>query len=188
MFRRSTRKSLGLPIVLAMTSIAWVPQTALAGSEKTWDDASNIGEGLLLAAAFGLEAGKKDWHGGVQTLASTAGAFAITQGLKQAFPEIRPDRNGDDSFPSGHTAVSFAAAASLQNRYGWKVGLPAHAAAAFVGLARVEAKRHFWYDVVAGAAIGEATGLLLTTRQDQSVQVIPWGDAHGGGASVIAHF
>lgn len=183
-----THKLLGLCAAVSIASAAMTPGIAYARNEKTWNDASNIGEGLLLAAAFGIEAGKKDWNGGLQTLASTTSAFAATQALKQAFPEIRPDRNGDDSFPSGHTAVSFAAAASLQNRYGWKVGLPAHVAASFVGLARVEARRHFWYDVLAGAAIGEATGLLLTNRQNQSVQVIPWGDAHGGGASLIAHF
>jgi len=178
---------------MAMLAAA-TPAAAENGSSDTvtvdrgWDDASNAGEALLVAAALAIPAAKHDWHGDLAALASTGVAFGVTQGLKQAFPEVRPDRSGDDSFPSGHSAVSFAAAASLQNRYGWKIGLPAQVAAGFVGLARVEAHRHFWYDVVAGAAIGEASGFLLTSKRNSNVHVLPWGDAHGGGAIVAMQF
>lgn len=161
---------------------------ALARDEKGWDDASNIAEGALLATAFGLPAAKGDWNGDLQALGSTAAAFAVSQGLKEAFPETRPDGNGRDSFPSGHASVAFAAAASLQNRYGWEVGVPAQLVAGFVGVARIQARRHFWYDVLAGAAIGEASGFLITSRQNGAVHVMPWGDAHGAGATLVARF
>ena len=84
--------------------------------------------------------------------------------------------------------MSFAAAATLQNRYGWKVGLPAQLLATFVGVSRVEARKHHWYDVVAGAAIGEASGFLLTSKHDDAVRIVPWGELHEGGVSVSAHF
>ena len=112
----------------------------------------------------------------------------VTYGLKQAIPERRPDGSNRESFPSGHASVSFAAAASLEKRYGWQIGVPAFAVASFVGVARVEAKKHFVGDVLAGAAIGSAAGWLLTTRHDQRVQWLPWGDAHGGGAQVALRF
>jgi len=60
--------------------------------------------------------------------------------------------------------------------------------ASFVGVARVEARKHHWYDVVAGAAIGEASGFLITSKQNQSVHVLPWGDAHSAGAVVDVRF
>src|SRR3546814_3471276 len=47
-------------------------------------------------------------------------------GLKEVFPSRRPDGSDDKSFPSGHTSTSFAAAATLHNRYGWEAGLPAY--------------------------------------------------------------
>lgn len=170
----------------AAASLAATP--AEARDEKAWDDASNVAEISLLAAAFAIPAAKRDWTGDLQVAGSTGSAFAIAYGLKQTFPEDRPDGSGDDSFPSGHTSVSFAAAASLQNRYGWEVGLPAHLVAGFVGLSRVEARKHHWYDVMAGAAIGETSGLLITSRQNSRVHVLPWGDAHGGGAMVDVRF
>ena len=84
--------------------------------------------------------------------------------------------------------MSFAAAATLHKRYGWKYGFPAYAVATFVGAARVRADKHFVHDVIAGAALGEAAGWLITTRKDAKVQWLPWGNAHGGGATVAVHF
>ena len=117
-----------------------------------------------------------------------AGAFLASEGLKQVFPEERPDLSNRKSFPSGHTSVSFAAAASLQNRYGWKVGVPAQILAGFVGLSRVEARKHHWYDVLAGAAIGETSGFLITSRRNSDVRVIPWGDTRSAGVAMSMQF
>ena len=113
----------------------------------------------------------------------------VTYGLKHSFPEERPDRSDRRSFPSGHTSISFAAAASLEKRYGWQVGLPALAAASFVGVSRVEARKHYWYDAVAGAAIGGGAGFLLTSRHDDAVRLLPWSEGRrGGGIAVAARF
>ena len=161
---------------------------AHARNEKAWDDASTVGEAALVAAALGAPAVQGDWNGDLQAAGSIGAAYLVTKGLKETFPEDRPDGSNNKSFPSGHTSISFASAATLQNRYGWKVGLPAQAVAAFVGVARIEARKHYWYDVVAGAAIGEASGFLITSRQNGNVHVLPWGDAHGGGVSLSARF
>src|SRR3546814_15889307 len=91
----------------------------------------------------------------------------------------RPDGSDDKSFPSGHTSTSFAAAATLHNRYGWEAGLPAYVVASFVGLSRVEAKRHRVGDVLVGAAIGTVTGHLITTKANDRVHILPWGDTQG---------
>ena len=161
---------------------------ASARNEKAWDDASSVGRDVLVLTALGLPAVHGDWQGDLQAGGSMGAAFIVTEGLKRAFPEERPDLSNRKSFPSGHTSVSFAAAASLQNRYGWKVGLPAQLLASFVGLSRVEARKHHWYDVVVGAGIGEASGFLLTSKRNADVRVIPWGDTRGAGVVMAMRF
>ena len=153
-----------------------------------WDDASDIVRDALVISAIGVPAIQGDWNGTAQATGSMGTAALLTYGLKESFPEWRPDHSDRKSFPSGHTSVSFAAAATLENRYGWEAGLPAHVAALFVGVARVKADKHHWYDVVAGAALGEASGLLLTRKHDQGIQYFPWSDTHGGGMAIAMRF
>lgn len=112
---------------------------------------------------------EKDWKGlqqGVLTAATTAAATMI---LKYSIKERRPDGENYHSFPSGHSAVSFATAAFLQRRFGWKFGAPAYALAAYVGWGRVYSKKHHWWDVVGGAAIGAASAYIFTR---------PWAKEH----------
>jgi membrane-associated phospholipid phosphatase len=161
------------------------PATA---SPHDWDRASSVGRTGLVAVAFGLPVIRGDWRGAEQAGLAMGSTSLLTYGLKKAIPETRPDGSDRESFPSGHTSVSFAAAATLEKRYGWQAGIPAFAVASFVGLARVEAKKHFAGDVLAGAAIGSAGGWLLTSRHDSRVQWMPWGDAHGGGGEVVLRF
>ena len=82
-----------------------------------------------------------------------ARTVAVTYGLKYAVDEERP--NGETgSFPSGHTAITFAGAEFMRKTYGWQYGVPAYAAATFVGWSRVETGDHWTHDVLAGATIG----------------------------------
>jgi membrane-associated phospholipid phosphatase len=159
-----------------------------ARNTRAWGESSSIGRDVLVVAALGLPAIEGDWKGDLEAGGSMGAAFLLTEGLKQAFPERRPDGSDNKSFPSGHASVSFAAAASLQNRYGWQVGLPAQLVAAFVGLGRVEARKHHWYDVAAGAAIGEGSGFLITSKRNDSVRLLPWGDTTGGGVALTMRF
>lgn len=176
----------GVITMIAAVSLAFaVPVSA---HNKTWEDASTIGRDALVIAAIGAPAVQGDWKGTLQAGGSMAAADLLTLGLKEAFPEWRPDHSNRKSFPSGHSSASFAAAATLQNRYGWEAGLPAQLVAAFVGVARVKADKHHWYDVVAGGAIGEAAGFLITTRRDSQVRVFPWGDSKSGGLTLATSF
>jgi membrane-associated phospholipid phosphatase len=87
---------------------------------------------------------------------------AVTGVIKKAAQRERPDGSDTRSFPSGHTSVSFASATVLQREFGWKVGIPAYAAATYVGTARIEKKKHFLSDVAFGAAIGILSGRTVT--------------------------
>jgi membrane-associated phospholipid phosphatase len=88
-------------------------------------------------------------------------AQGVTQTIKISAPRTRPDGT-PFSFPSGHTASSFATATVLQREFGWKVGIPAYIGAAWVGASRIESERHYLSDVVAGATVGILAGHAVT--------------------------
>jgi membrane-associated phospholipid phosphatase len=52
----------------------------------------------------------------------------------------------------------------------------------------VKADKHHWYDVVAGAAVGTASGLLITRDRTGRSQTFAWGDGHSGGITYAARF
>jgi membrane-associated phospholipid phosphatase len=94
-------------------------------------------------------------------------AQTTTQALKLATRRVRPDGTRL-SFPSGHTSSAFATATVLQSEFGWKAGVPAYAVAAWVGVSRMQADRHFFSDVVAGATIGLLAGRSVTVGHGAS--------------------
>ena len=176
-------------LAFAASSLVLVANPAHAGSRKSWDTASSIGAYGLAGVAVGLPLVTDDMNGALQAGGSIAAAELLTFGLKEAFPEWRPDRSDRKSFPSGHTSLAFSAASSLFNRQGMEVGIPALAVAAFVGVARVKADKHHWYDCVAGAAVGSAAGFLITRdKPDRKAALIPWGDTKGAGVSFAMRF
>lgn len=144
---------------------------------------------LPAAALVGVLA-QKDWQGliqGVETAGATAAATLI---LKYAVNERRPDGSNMHSFPSGHSSVSFATAGFLQRRYGWKVGAPAYALACYVGWGRVYAKKHHWWDVIAGGAIGAGCAYIFTTpfARKHNLSLTPVYDGHTAGLSAYMEF
>ena len=93
----------------------------------------------------------------VNTGASVVVAFGAKTALKGMIKEERPDHSDNKSFPSGHAAIAFAAARSIDKEFRkesiW-IPIAGYAAATAVGIERVASNRHHWYDVVAGAALG----------------------------------
>ena len=194
-FRFLATQRLGKKLSMRNTLIAVTAACALAlsspanASDKDWDTASTIGAGALAAWSIGVPAVSGDGKGAIQAAGSIGLAYGISTGLKEAFPEQRPDGSDNRSFPSGHTAAAFGAAASIYERRGPGEGIPAFALATLVGVARVEAHKHHWYDALAGAAIGTGSGLLLThPLADKRMAFTPWIDSKGGGASLAMAF
>jgi membrane-associated phospholipid phosphatase len=65
------------------------------------------------------------------------------------------------SFPSGHTSLAFATAASLSIQFKkWYVIVPAYLWAASVGYSRIYLGVHYPSDVITGAAVGIASAYL----------------------------
>ena len=155
-----------------------------AWSDNTWEDISDVGAYGLIATALILPSTREDWEGLRQAAYSVVTATGVATVGKALVDEERPDNSDNDSFPSGHTANAFAAATTLHRRYGWEVGFPAYAVATLTGVARERARKHHWWDVVAGAAIGGAAGWYFTDAFDNKVQLVPWVDSGGAGLSV----
>ena len=93
-------------------------------------------------------------------------AWAVTTALKHSIDATRPD-GGRHSFPSGHATLAFTGAEFIRKEYGWKWAAPAYAAAGFVGWSRVESKRHYAHDVVAGALLGILANHDFWVRGDE---------------------
>lgn len=104
----------------------------------------------------------KDYKGLKQAAFSGVTALATTYALKYIVQKQRPDGSDKLSFPSAHTMVSFTGAAFLQRRYGWKYGIPAYMLSSYVAWSRVYAKKHDWWDVLGGAAIGIGSSYIFT--------------------------
>ncbi len=156
-------------------------------SDKFWSTFADVASVGIPIAAGGITLYEHDRNGLIQLAETGAVALAATEALRYSIPETRPN-GGDHSFPSLHTSAAFAGAGFIHARYGWQTGLPFEILAAAVGFARVQTRDHHWYDVVAGAAIGEGSAFLLTRRLTENTRVSVAGDTRGGLISVSARF
>jgi membrane-associated phospholipid phosphatase len=118
----------------------------------------------LPVIAGGITLAKDDWKGAAQVTLDTIATVGVAYGLKHVIREQRPDKSDFQSMPSDTSALAFAPAQFLWDRYGWQYGVPAYAAATFVAWSRVDAQKHHWYDVAASAGIAFGVSKILTTR------------------------
>ena len=134
---------------------------------------SDLGKGAgWVAGAIWLAL--RDGHRGRRAAVASAGAMllavTLVQGpIKGSIRRRRPFtrqvarvigvRPTDASFPSGHTAGSFAAAVALTTFYPRDAPLLLGLAGA-VGASRIYLGHHFPSDVLAGAGMGAALGVL----------------------------
>jgi len=127
--------------------------------------------------ALGLATGNAQMaETGARMLAAVVVATGIKSVLKQLVSRTRPhvlldegryavqvfgpDEGPWQSFPSGHTAGSVAAARALARAYPGASG-PVYAGAAAIALAQLPRGKHFPSDVVAGAVVGVVAEALV---------------------------
>ena len=134
-------------------------QPAAAGTESLGTDVAIV----LPLIAGGITLYKDDWKGSFQLGVDTVATVGLAYGLKHVIHEERPDKSDNMSMPSDTSALAFAPAQFLWDRYGWQYGVPAYAAATFVAWSRVDADKHHWYDVTASAALAFGVSKIFTT-------------------------
>lgn len=132
---------------------------------------SDLGEGIGWVAggvAMAILGGPRGRRAGAATaVASLAATYIVQVRVKPLFRRVRPfvnreaivvgARPADHSFPSGHTASSFAAATALAFFYPRAAPL-AYAVATGVGMSRVHLGVHFPSDAAVGGVIGIGIG------------------------------
>lgn len=139
-------------------------------ASTTLETIGDIGQIALPLTAVGTALFYKDFPGFTEFGYSYLLSTGSVQLLKHIIHRERPNHSGH-SFPSGHTANGFVAASFMQLRYGWAYGAPAYAVAAVIGYSRIEAKKHWTTDVVAGAVIGAGSSFLFTHKY---IKVAPY--------------
>ncbi len=92
-------------------------------------------------------------------------SYVIVTALKHSVKAHRPDGSDKLSFPSGHSAIAFTNAALLYQEY--KDSNFWYASSGFVfatatGILRVANNKHYASDVLTGAGIGLASGILVS--------------------------
>lgn len=156
---------------LLVVSVAGAGSPGLAAQESV----ENAGDAWLIlipSTAIGTTLVVRDLGGLLQFAEGFVANMATTFALKKAIDAERPDASNLDSFPSGHTSISFQAASFIHHRYGFGFAFPTYFGASFVAFSRVYADRHHVRDVVAGAAIGTVSSWVLTREWD-GLEVTP---------------
>lgn len=114
---------------------------------------------------------KHDREGEKQWLRNTLANQTLTSIARLGFNETslgrRPTGNGY-GFPSGHVAFAGSGSAFFSERYGWKYGVPAWLATAYVANNRVQNHDHHWRDVIASMALSYGVGKLFVTPENAS--------------------
>jgi undecaprenyl-diphosphatase len=152
---------------------AWVERVRGPALDPVFYGLSTAADHGLLWQALGalLAAGEGEPMLAVRFGAVLAMESALTNGpVKQCFRRVRPARDDADrtlpygmhrpitsSFPSGHAATAFTAATVLAGG----AATPAlYTLATLIAASRVYVRMHHASDVVAGAALGLALGLV----------------------------
>ena len=130
-------------------------------------------------------------HLGMDLIEATLLSEGITEIVKFSVRRERPlqddgTRAPGYAFPSGHSAVTFAAATVLQQHLGWKWAVPTYSIASYVAMSRLADDRHWASDVMAGAAEGIIIGRSVTWH-GRNFYASPMLLPKGGGVMVAVN-
>ncbi|AXQ30394.1 phosphatase PAP2 family protein [Solimonas sp. K1W22B-7] len=164
------------PLAVALAALIGL-HSATASAASDEELVADILTGVIPLGAYGIAYFKDDDQGEKQWFYSTATSLVLNTALRVAFNETswgeRP--NGHPyGFPSGHTSFIVSGAAFLSERYGWKYGVPAYLASAYVAHVRVDTDHHRWRDVIAASALSWGVShWLVTPYRDDQARLLP---------------
>ncbi len=162
-------------------------RTVLGNYSETSFDVSTAGVYALLAAGplwDLLETGGEGWFQNsavfLETIILTQAITQLTKvAVRRPAPfvyndevplHIRESAHASRSFISGHAATAFAATTSFTTLYWhrhpnsdwrWVVLVGGAVLSSTVSLLKIDAGYHYWTDILAGAAVGVAMGILV---------------------------
>lgn len=124
-------------------------------------------------------------HMGFDLLRAQLLSQAVVQSTKLIVRRDRPT-GVCCSFPSGHAAAAWAAAAVIERHFGYRMALPTIVIASYVATSRLHENVHFLSDVIMGSAIGTATGWTVVGRHGRSSYALMPVPVRGGLAMQIS--
>jgi hypothetical protein len=164
----------------------------LSGHNDLFAPGAVIGNtGTLVGAAFGTWGfgkmlGSHDAsHLGLDGLRAIGLSEMMLQSLKYTVRRERPDHSSGYSFPSGHSADTFALATVIERHAGFGWSLIGYAAASYVAMSRLHDNVHYLSDVVFGAAVGSIAGTTITRHGRSNYALIPFSEPGGGGLALL---
>jgi membrane-associated phospholipid phosphatase len=125
-------------------------------------------------------------HLGMDLLRAQAITELLVEPIKYATQRPRPDGSNNLSFPSGHAAITFAAATVIERHLGWKRSALAYVIASYVAASRLHDNVHHLSDVVFGAAVGTIAGRAVTEHGRETWTLAP-AVLPGGAAIYVMH-
>ncbi len=158
-------------------------QSSLSSGFEPMGNPIYMGSAGLAAYLGGCISGNEELKGvSSAALQSMLTSGLVVLSLKMAFHRVRPEEQeladpyrfyGPSlqrdrlSFPSGHSAIAFSAAASISEYYGnpWYVAVPLYSLAGLTAWQRVFDQKHWPSDVITGAVIGVFIGRKIATWQ-----------------------
>lgn len=129
-------------------------------STKLLSDALALG---IPSVAYGTSLYNDDKEGEKEFYYAYGTTVLVTGTLKYSIHKKRPDNDGDDSFPSGHTSSAFTGATFIHKKYGLEYALIPYLGAIYTAYSRVKLDRHDTADVLAGAIIGMGSAWYFTS-------------------------
>lgn len=125
-----------------------------------YDDYLQYSPGIILLGlkVSGVE-GRSSWGRMLTSDAFSAGIMALAvNSIKLTVNKERPDKSGNNSFPSGHTATAFMMATMLHKEYGTTrsplYSILGYSLATGTAISRQLNNKHWFSDVLTGAGIG----------------------------------
>jgi PAP2 superfamily len=123
-------------------------------------------------------------HLGMDLLQAQILTVALVVPLKLATGRERPDGSDHWSFPSSHSAITFATATVIERHLGWRKALLGYAIASYVAASRLHDDEHWLSDVVFGAAVGSIAGRTVVHHAADYWAIVPV-KVPGGAAVVV---
>lgn len=90
--------------------------------------------------------------------------------LKREVHEMRPNKKGRTSFPSGHTVNAFRDAVFIHVNYGIESAIIPYILASYVAFSRVHDGYHYTHDVIAGAVLSSAITYAINTAWNNTFE------------------
>jgi membrane-associated phospholipid phosphatase len=125
-------------------------------------------------------------HLGMDLLQAQILTEILVEPIKFATHRLRPDGSNHQSFPSGHAAVTFAAATVIERHLGWRKAVLGYAIASYVAASRLHENVHYLSDVVFGAAVGSIAGRTVVHHQADYWALTPVAVPGGGVALMVS--